>query len=84
MTHKVHVKIYFTNVKYLFVSGTNNGDIGEYGTKRLYGRLSKKRAKNVIEKEIGKSILIVDYTITCKTYSMNVEEFIENADIEGE
>lgn len=81
---KVRVKIYFTTVKYLFVSNTDKGDIGEYGTKRLYGRLSKKRAKNVIEKEIGKSILITDYTITDRTYSMNVEEFIENADIEGE
>ena len=81
---KVHVKIYFTNVKYLYVSNTDKGDVGEYGTKRLYGRLSQKRAKNVIEKEIGKSILITDYTITCRTYSMGVEEFIENADIEGE
>lgn len=84
MTHKVHVKIYFTNVKYLFVSNTNKGDVGEYGIKRLYGRLSQKRAKNVIEKEIGKSILITDYTVTCKIYSMNVEEFIENAEIERE
>ena len=47
---KVHVKLYFTNVKYLFVSNTDKGDIGEYGTKRLYGRLSQKRAKNFIEK----------------------------------
>ena len=78
---KVHVKLYFTNVKYLYVSNTDKGDVGEYGTKRLYGRFSKKRAKNVIEKEIGKSILITDYTITDRTYSMNVEEFIENADI---
>ena len=78
---KVRVKLYFTNVKYLYVSNT---DKGEYGTKRLYGRLSQKRAKNVIEKEIGKSILITDYTITCKTYSMNVEKFIDNAEIEGE
>ena len=81
---KVHVKLYFTNVKYLYVSNTDKGDVGEYGAKRLYGRLSKKRAKNVIEKEIGKSILITDYVITFRTYSMNVEEFIENADIEGE
>lgn len=81
---KVHVKLYFTNVKYLFVSKTDKGDTGEYGTKRLYGRLSQKRAKNVIEKEIGKSILITDYTITYKTYSMNVEKFIDNAEIEGE
>lgn len=81
MTHKVHVKIYFTNVKYLFVSDTNKGDVG---TKRLYGRLSKKRAKNVIEKEIGKSILITDYTVIYKIYSMNVEKFIDNAEIEGE
>lgn len=84
MTPKVHVKIYFTNVKYLFIGNTNKGDVGEYGTKRLYGRLSKKRAKNVIEKEIDKSILIVDYIITCKTYSMNVEKYIDNAEIEGE
>lgn len=84
MTNKVHVKIYFTNVKYLFISDKDKGNAGEYGTKRLYGRLSKKRAKNVIEKEIKKSILIVDYTITCKIYSMNVEEFIENAENEGE
>lgn len=82
MTHKVHIKIYFTNVKYLYISDTGK-NAGEYGTKRLYGRLSQKRAKNVIEKEIGKSILIVDCTITCKTFSMNVEKFINNAEIEG-
>ena len=82
MTHKIHVKIYFTNIKYLFVSDKGKDGVGEYGTKRLYGRLSKKRAKNVIEKEIGKSILVVDYTITCKIYSMNVEKFIDNAEIE--
>lgn len=81
---KVHVKLYFTNVKYLYVSNTDKGDVGEYGSKRLYGRLSKKRAKNVIEKEIGKSILITDYTITFRTYSMGVEKFIENAEIEVE
>lgn len=73
----VTAKIYYTHVKYMYdMDGTP-----QYGETAIMGRYTAKRARGVIEKDIGHSVLIIGISQGYDKYKMDANEFVKNATV---